>query len=483
MSLGADVGLIGLAVMGQNLVLNLADNGFSVAVYNRTWSTTEDFVSSTTSGQDVRAAATLDEMVSSLERPRRIIVLVKAGAAVDAVLDDLVPLLDPGDIVIDGGNSLYTDTTRRLETSRGAGVHYVGAGVSGGEDGARHGPSIMPGGSADAWPHIAEMLQTIAAKAGPGLDEPCCDWIGPEGSGHFVKMIHNGIEYGDMQVLAEAYATMRAMGLAPADMADRFAEWNQGRLQSYLVEITADILAATDIDGTPMIDVILDAAGQKGTGKWTAISAMELGQPMMLVTEAVGARMLSSFVELRARSAELFHSQPPTIGAGLAADTVADAVYAAKLVSYAQGFMLLADASATHGWNLDPGVIARLWRGGCIIRAAFLDDIAAAYDQDPELENLLFDGFFTDAMTQAADGLRTTVLSAIEAGVPVPAFASALTFYDGLRTSRGSASLIQAQRDYFGAHTYERVDHPRGQFFHTDWAGTGGGATSGSYTL
>ncbi len=460
MGAGADVGLIGLAVMGQNLVLNLADHGYSVSVYNRTTSTTEEFVDRTSTDQDVRGTETLEELVGALALPRKIILLVKAGPVVDAVIDDLLPLLDEGDIVIDGGNSLHTDTARRLEALEHHGVRYVGSGVSGGEEGARHGPSIMPGGSADAWPHIQEMLQAIAAKAGPVGDEPCCDWIGPGGSGHYVKMIHNGIEYGDMQVLAEAYVTMRAMGMAPAEMADTFAEWNQGRLRSYLIEITAEILAATEEDGAPMIDVILDAAGQKGTGKWTVISAMELGQPMMLVAEAVGARMVSSFVDTRARAEDLLAGPPAPLDPGLTADDIADAVYAAKLISYAQGFMVLADASKTHHWDLDLASIARMWRAGCIIRAAFLDDIAQAYTRDKGLENLLFDEFFVEAINGAIGGLRKTVVAAAAAGVPIPACASALTFYDGFRTARGSAGLIQAQRDYFGAHTYERVDAP-----------------------
>ena len=478
----ADVGLIGLAVMGQNLVLNLADHGYSVAVYNRTTSTTTDFVARTAPDQDVRGTETLEALVGMLSLPRKIILLVKAGPVVDAVIDELVPLLDDGDILIDGGNSLHTDTTRRLERLEARGVRYVGSGVSGGEEGARHGPSIMPGGSADAWPHLREMLQAISAKAGSRVDEPCCDWIGPGGSGHYVKMIHNGIEYGDMQVLAEAYVTMRAMGMAPAEMAEVFTRWNEGRLRSYLVEITAAILAATDNDGTPMIDVILDAAGQKGTGKWTVISAMELGQPMMLVAEAVGARMVSSFVDTRARAEGLLSGSTARLNPDLTADDLADAVYAAKMISYAQGFMVLADASKTHGWDLDLASIARMWRAGCIIRAAFLDDIAQAYTRDNTLENLMFDEFFVEAINGAIGGLRRTVVAAAAAGLPIPACASALAFYDGFRTARGSASLIQAQRDYFGAHTYERVDAPRGEWFHTDWAGTGGAATSGSYS-
>ncbi len=478
----ADVGLIGLAVMGQNLVLNLADHGYSVAVYNRTIATTEAFVVQASETQRIIGSNSLAELVDLLERPRKIILLVKAGAVVDTVIDDLVPLLDDGDIIIDGGNSLYTDTARRFESLTTKNIRYIGSGVSGGEEGARNGPSIMPGGSAEAWPLVKEMLQAISAKAGPGLDEPCCDWIGPAGSGHYVKMIHNGIEYGDMQVLAEAYLVMSAMGIAPAEQAETFAGWNEGRLRSYLVEITAEIMAATDEDGSPMIDLILDAAGQKGTGKWTVISAMELGQPMMLVAEAVGARMVSSFVDTRERAEPLLAGPTATLADALTVDDVADAVYAAKLISYAQGFMVLEDVSATHEWNLDLASIAGLWRAGCIIRAAFLDDIVDAYRREPDLENLLFDEFFVDAINGAIVGLRKTVAAAISAGIPVPAYASALTFYDGFRTARGSANLIQAQRDYFGAHTYERVDRPRGEWFHTDWAGTGGSATSGSYS-
>ncbi len=478
----ADAGLIGLAVMGQNLVLNLADNGYSIAVYNRTTATTEEFVARATDDQDVRGTETIEEFVAALSRPRKIILLVKAGEVVDKVIDQLLPHLEADDIVIDGGNSLFTDTQRRFEALAEQGIRYIGSGVSGGEEGARNGPSIMPGGSADAWPEVRDMLQAISAKAGPNDDEPCCDWIGPGGSGHYVKMIHNGIEYGDMQVLAEAYLALSALGNSPAEMATIFDGWNQGRLRSYLVEITAEIMAATDDDGTPMIDVILDAAGQKGTGKWTVISAMQLGQPMMLVAEAVGARMVSSFVDVRKRAAELLLG-PESVGLGdLSVADVADAVYAAKLISYAQGFMVLADASAENEWGLDLASIARMWRGGCIIRAAFLDDIAEAYGRDANLVNLLFDPFFVDAVNASIPGLRKTVLAAAGAGIPVPAYASALTFFDGFRTARGSANLIQAQRDYFGAHTYERLDKPRGEWFHTDWAGTGGAATSGSYS-
>ncbi len=481
---GRDVGLVGLAVMGQNLVLNLAEHGYRVSVYNRTTETTDEFVARQEFGDHIVGYETIEQMVASLSRPRRIILLVKAGVVVDKVIESLTPFLDDGDIIIDGGNSLYTDSTRRQTALADHGIHFVGAGVSGGEEGARNGPSIMPGGASQAWPHIKDMLQAISAKAGPGQDEPCCDWVGPEGAGHYVKMIHNGIEYGDMQVLAEAYALMSAQGQSNSEMATTFDQWNQGRLKSYLVEITSEILAHTDDDGVSTIDVILDAAGQKGTGKWTVISAMELGQPMMLVAEAVGARMVSSFVETRAQAQQLLPG--PTDGAGsdleLTLDDIGDAIYAAKLISYAQGFMTLDAASSEFEWNLDLGSVAKLWRAGCIIRAVFLDDIARAYAEQPDLENLLFDPFFVDALSSAVGGLRRTVVAATAAGLAVPAYASALTFYDGFRTARGSANLIQAQRDYFGAHTYERLDKPRGEWFHTDWVGSGGAAVSGSYS-
>ncbi len=481
---GRDVGLVGLAVMGQNLVLNLAEHGYRVSVYNRTTETTDEFVARQEFGDNIVGCETIEQLVASLSRPRRIILLVKAGVVVDKVIESIAPFLDAGDIIIDGGNSLYTDSTRRQTSLATSGIHFIGAGVSGGEEGARNGPSIMPGGASEAWPHVKEMLQAIAAKAGPNEDEPCCDWVGPEGAGHYVKMIHNGIEYGDMQVLAEAYAIMSALGRSNAEMAETFAIWNQGRLKSYLVEITSEILAQTDDAGVSIIDVILDAAGQKGTGKWTVISAMELGQPMLLVAEAVGARMVSSFVETRARAADLLSRPNNAPGSELALtlDDIGDAIYAAKLISYAQGFMTLNAASDEFEWNLDLGSTAKLWRAGCIIRAVFLDDIARAYAEQPDLENLLFDPFFVDALSSAVAGLRRTVVAATAAGLAVPAYASALTFYDGFRTARGSANLIQAQRDYFGAHTYERLDKPRGEWFHTDWVGSGGAAVSGSYS-
>ena len=477
----ANIGMIGLAVMGQNLALNMADHGYTVAVYNRTTQTMTDFVASADEGQNLVPAETLEEMVSVLERPRKVMLMVKAGPVVDKVIDSLIPLLEEGDIIIDGGNSLYTDTEVRVERLAEAGLLFVGAGVSGGEVGARFGPSIMPGGAVEAWPEISELFQAIAAKAGPE-QEPCSSWVGSRGAGHFVKMVHNGIEYGDMQVLSEATALLRGLGESPQQISEIFRTWNGGRLESYLVEISADILAAVDEDGTtPMVDVVLDAAGQKGTGKWTVISAMELGEPMMLVAEAVGARIVSSFVEMRAKAETILTASVEDID-GITADDVEAAVYAAKLISYTQGFMMMGDASTELEMDLDLAAIARLWRAGCIIRARFLDDIADAYGANPQLENLLFDDDFAPAIIEAEVGLRKTVVAAAKAGVAIPTLASALTFYDGIRKARGTASLIQAQRDYFGAHTYERVDRPRGEFFHTDWAGTGGTATSGSYS-
>ena len=377
-------------------------------------------------------------------------------------------MLDDGDIIIDGGNSLYTDTIRRTAAAEAVGLRYVGAGVSGGEEGARHGPSIMPGGSVDAWPEVAGMLQAIAARTPEGL--PCCDWVGPDGAGHYVKMVHNGIEYGDMQLIAEAYHLLRSgLGLTHPDMAAIFREWNTGVLDSYLVAITADILDVTDEDG-PRVERILDAAGQKGTGKWTVISSMDLGAPATLVAEAVHARVVSAFPEQRAAAAELLIGPEPAIadGDGFVA-AVHDALYASKIVSYAQGFSLIAAAAAEHGWDLDLGRIAQLWRNGCIVRARFLDDITAAFGRDPGLPSLLLDDFFADALARCQDGWRRVVAAAVTAGIPVPAYASALGFYDAYRSRRLPANLIQAQRDYFGAHTYERIDRPRGSFFHTIW--------------
>ncbi len=474
----ADIGLVGLAVMGQNLVLNMADHGFTVAAHNRTTEVLDAFLEGPAKGASVVGARSLEELVGMLRPPRRVMLMVKAGSPVDAVIGQLVPLLEAGDIVIDGGNSLYTDSERRVRELAEHGLHFVGAGVSGGEEGARHGPSIMPGGATEAWPAVRDVLQSIAARAPDGT--PCCDWVGPGGSGHYVKMVHNGIEYGDMEVLAEAYAVMRADGRPHTEMADAFSAWDAGVLDSFLVEITADILRHVDPDtGQPLVEVILDTAGQKGTGKWTVISAMDLGQPVSLVSEAVIARVVSAFKDQRVHAAEVLRG--PSGAPGVEPDDLRDAVYASKIVSYAQGFMLLRAASEEHGWDLDLGLVASLWRAGCIIRAAFLDDITKAFRDDPGLASLLVDPFFIEAVDRAQAGWRRTVTGAVNAGVPVPAYGSALNFYDAYRSARLPANLIQAQRDYFGAHTYERVDKPRGQVFHTDWTGHGGATTAGSY--
>jgi 6-phosphogluconate dehydrogenase len=472
----ADIGVVGLAVMGQNLVLNLADHGHRVAVFNRTGSVTEEFVAR--APDDVVGTGSLEELVDALATPRVVLLMVRAGGAVDAVLDQLGPLLDPGDVVIDGGNSHFEDTSRRGAALDAAGIRFVGAGISGGEEGARHGPSIMPGGDRSAWDVVGPVLQSIAAVDDDG--RPCCDWLGPGGSGHYVKMVHNGIEYGDMAVIAEAYGLMRAMGMGHNEMAEVFDAWNDGPLDSFLVGITADILRTRDTDGSPLVEKILDAAGQKGTGKWTAISSLELGMPVTLVAEAVYARIVSALVDARHATAAVLGPDPVGVPA-VSVDDLHDALYASKIVSYAQGFLLLAAASSEFGWELDLGRVASLWREGCIIRAAFLDDITAAYARDPSLDSLLVDEFFAAALGAAAPGWRRVVAEAALAGVPTPAYASALAFFDGFRSERTTANLIQAQRDYFGAHTYERVDRPRGETFHTDWTGSGGPTTSTSY--
>ncbi len=467
----ADIGLIGLAVMGQNLVLNMADRGFRVAVFNRTTSKVDDFVGGPAAGKDVVGAHSLESLVAELAVPRLVMVMVKAGDPVDAVVDQLVPLLEPGDVIIDGGNSNFEDTIRRTAVLEEAGLRFVGAGVSGGEEGARTGPSIMPGGTESAWPVVRHLLQSIAAEAD---GEPCCDWVGGDGSGHYVKMVHNGIEYGDMQVIAEAYHVMSAgLAMTPAEMSPVFAEWDQGKLDSYLVEITADILAATDHDGRPMVDVILDAASQKGTGKWTVDSSLDLGIPVTLMAEAVYARLLSAMVEQRQTAAAALGEPPHTLAdpAGEVLSDLRNALYASKIVSYTQGFMLIRAAAAEHGWNLDLGSIAAMWRAGCIIRSRFLADITEAFRRDDDLESLLLDDYFRAEVAAAEPGWRRTVQRAVAAAIPVPAYSAALAFYDGYRTARLPANLIQAQRDYFGAHTFERVDAPRGETFHHDWSG------------
>lgn len=477
-----ELGLIGLAVMGQNLALNMADHGFRVAVYNRTIAKVDEFLRKEARGTGIAGAHSLEQLVSLLQRPRRVMLMVKAGPPVDEFIRTLIPLLEPGDIIIDGGNSNFEDTIRRTAEVEAQGMLYVGMGVSGGELGARHGPSLMPGGSPAAWPHIRPIFQAIAAKVDDG--SPCCDWVGENGAGHFVKMVHNGIEYGDMQLISEAYHLLKDLaGLSYPEMQQTFAAWNRGKLDSYLIEITRDILGYLDEDGTPLLEKILDSAGQKGTGRWTVNAALENGVPLTLIAEAVLARSLSALKDERVQASRVLKG-PSIAFAGDRAALVQDihqALYAAKIVSYAQGFMLMQAAAQQYGWRLNYGGIALLWRGGCIIRSAFLGKIQEAYATEPALSNLLLAPYFRAEVDQAQAAWRRVVALAVQSGLPVPAMSSALSFFDGYRLERLPANLIQAQRDYFGAHTYERVDRPRGQFFHTDWTGLGGDATAGSY--
>ena len=478
----ADIGLIGLAVMGQNLVLNMDDHGFTVAVFNRTTSKVTDFINNEAAGTKVIGTMSLEELVDALKRPRRVMLMVKAGAPVDIVIGNLLPLLEPGDIIIDGGNSNFEDTNRRTRELEKKGFLFIGTGVSGGEEGARFGPSIMPGGSAEAWPHVKDILQSIAAKVADGT--PCCDWVGPDGAGHFVKMVHNGIEYGDMQLIAESYHLLKSvLGLSYEEMSAVFAEWNQGVLDSYLIEITTNILAFKDDQGNPLAEKILDTAGQKGTGRWTAINALNLGIPLTLIAEAVLARSLSALKEERVEASKLLSGPVEEFDGDRKAfiDDIRQALYASKIVSYAQGYMMMRSAGQEFGWDLNYGGIALMWREGCIIRSAFLGKIEEAYRQDSNLSNLLLSPYFKNEVEQAQSAWRRVVAKAVLHGIPVPAMSSALSFYDGYRHERLPANMIQAQRDYFGAHTYERIDQPRGEFFHTDWTGMGGDITSSSY--
>jgi 6-phosphogluconate dehydrogenase len=482
----ADIGLMGLAVMGQNLVLNMADHGFTVAVYNRTHSVVDDFVHGRAKGMSIIGTHSLEELAGLLKRPRRVMMLVKAGQPVDDFIEKLIPLLEPGDIIIDGGNSNFEDSMRHASYVESKGLLYVGAGVSGGEEGARHGPSIMPGGSARAWPAIKPIFQAVAAKV-PESDphgEACCDWVGPSGSGHFVKMVHNGIEYGDMQIIAEAYQLMKdGLALSNDEMSGVFERWNKQYLESYLIEIARDILAFRDEKGEAVLDYILDSAGQKGTGKWTVVSALDEGTPLTLIGEAVFARFLSALVDERQEAAEVLGGgyERLTVDRETFLADLEQAVYAAKIVSYAQGFMLMEAAGRAYGWELNLGGIALMWRGGCVIRAAFLDSIRDAFVADPRLKHLMLAPFFRDALLRALPSWRRAVAAAVQIGVPVPALSSALAFLEGYRSGRLPANLIQAQRDYFGAHTYERTDAPRGQFFHTNWTGRGGDVTARTY--
>jgi 6-phosphogluconate dehydrogenase len=478
-----DIGLIGLAVMGQNLVLNMTDHGFKVAVFNRTTSKVDEFLAHEAKGTSVEGARSVAELCAKLRRPRRVMIMVKAGDVVDQTIDQIVPHLEKGDIIIDGGNSLFTDSNRRTKDLAEKGILFIGTGVSGGEEGARFGPSIMPGGNPAAWPHVKDIFQSIAAKVEDGT--PCCDWVGQDGAGHYVKMVHNGIEYGDIQLICEAYQLLKdGLGYTPDQLAEVFAEWNKGELDSYLIEITATIFAKKDEDGQPLIDKILDTAGQKGTGKWTAISALDLGQPVTLIGESVFARCLSALKDERVNASKVLDGPKKMLTISEQKEFIEDvrrALYCSKMVSYAQGYMLLRAIEKDQNWNLNMGGIALMWRGGCIIRSAFLGNIKAAFDKNPNLENLLLDDFFSGALNKYGWSWRKAVIHAIEIGVPMPAFSTALAFYDGFRTDRLPANLLQAQRDFFGAHTYERVDKPRGEFFHTNWTGHGGRVSSSTY--
>jgi 6-phosphogluconate dehydrogenase len=480
----ADIAVIGLAVMGQNLILNMNDHGFTVAAFNRTVSKVDDFLNHEAKGTRIVGAHSLEEMVGLLKRPRRVMLMVKAGQAVDQFIELLIPHLEPGDIIIDGGNSLFEDTMRRTKYLESKGLLYIGTGVSGGEEGARRGPSIMPGGSPAAWPHVKPIFQAIAAKVEDG--SPCCDWVGENGAGHFVKMVHNGIEYGDMQLICEAYQLMKAgLGMTADEMHQVFSRWNEGELNSYLVEITRDILAYKDTDGQPLVDKILDTAGQKGTGKWTVMSSQELGIPITLIAEAVYARCVSAMKDQRTAASKKLKGPRPAISGDRQKfiEGIRQALYASKIVSYAQGYMLMRAAAQQYGWNLNYGGIALMWRGGCIIRSVFLGKIKEAFDKNPKLANLMLDPFFKQAIKDSHRSWRNVVATAVKKGIPVPAISSALAFFDGFRSAVLPANLLQAQRDYFGAHTYERVDQPRGQFFHTNWTGRGGTTASSTYTV
>ena len=479
----SDIGLVGLAVMGENLVLNMESKGFHVSVFNRTVEKVDKFINGRGAGKNFYGAHTLEEFVDSLKAPRRVFLMVKAGQAVDDFIEKLIPLLSPGDIIIDGGNSHFPDTARRTAYVESKGLLYIGTGVSGGEEGALKGPSMMPGGSPAAWPHVKPIFQSICAKVENG--SPCCDWVGEGGAGHFVKMVHNGIEYGDIQLICECYQIMKdILGMTNEEMHETFAEWNKGDLDSYLVEITRDILAKKDEDDKYVLDYILDTAGQKGTGKWTAISALDQGVPLTLIGESVFARCLSAQKEERVAASKILQGPKPVKFTGDRKAFLEDlrkALFAAKVVSYAQGYALMRAAAKEYGWNLNYGGIALMWRGGCIIRSVFLGKIKEAFDKNPDIANILLDPYFSEKLADAQKGWRNVLCTAMQNGVPAPCMTAGLQYYDGYRTNRLPANLLQAQRDYFGAHTYERTDKPRGEFFHTNWTGHGGDTVAGTY--
>jgi 6-phosphogluconate dehydrogenase len=480
----ADIGLIGLAVMGENLVLNMESKGFTVAVYNRTVEKVDHFMAGRGAGKNFIGAHSIEELCASLERPRKVMMLVKAGQAVDDFIEKIIPFLEPGDIIIDGGNSHFPDTIRRTKYVESKGLLFIGTGVSGGEEGALNGPSIMPGGSPAAWPAVKEIFQAISAKVEDG--SACCDWVGEGGAGHFVKMVHNGIEYGDMQIICEAYQMMKEMlGLSADEMHQVFKDWNDAELDSYLIEITRDIMGYKDENGEALVEKILDTAGQKGTGKWTGVAALDLGIPLTLIGESVFARCLSAQKDVRVEASKIL-SGPTEKFAGDKAQLISDlkdALYAAKIISYAQGYNLMMEAAKEYGWNLNYGGIALMWRGGCIIRSIFLADIKKAFDKNPNLTNLLLDPFFQEKVVNAQAGWRRVCATAMMYGIPVPALTTALCYFDGIRSERLPANLLQAQRDYFGAHTYERIDKPRGEYFHTNWTGKGGDTASTTYVV
>ena len=479
----ADIGLIGLAVMGENLVLNMESKGFTVAVFNRTVSKVDDFVNGRGKGKNFIGTHSIEELCRSLKRPRKVMMLVKAGQAVDGFIEQIIPYLEPGDVIIDGGNTHFPDTVRRTSYVESKGLLYIGTGVSGGEEGALNGPSMMPGGSPAAWELVKPVFQSICAKADGA---PCCDWVGENGAGHFVKMVHNGIEYGDMQLICEVYQIMRdLLGMSAPEMHEVFREWNEGELGSYLIEITRDILAYRNAEGEIVVDKILDTDGQKGTGKWTGVAALDLGIPLTLIGESVFARCLSAKKEERITASRQLTGPTPSFDGNKAAfiNDLKNALYASKIVSYAQGYLLMREAAGEYGWNLNYGGIALMWRGGCIIRSVFLGKIKEAFDRDPALTNLLLDPFFKDKVLAAQDSWRRVVSTAIRNGIPAPSMSAGLTYFDGYRTERLPANLLQAQRDYFGAHTYERVDRPRGEFFHTNWTGRGGDTAASTYVV
>ena len=485
----SDIGLVGLAVMGENLILNMESKGFTVTAYNRSYSKVEKFIEGRAAGKNIRGANSIQSLVESLETPRKVMLMVKAGAVVDDFIEQLIPYLDKGDVIIDGGNTHYPDSNRRTEYLATKGILYIGSGVSGGEEGALNGPSIMPGGAKEAWPLVKDIFQSISAKV---ADEngnevvPCCDWVGDAGAGHFVKMVHNGIEYGDMQLICEAYQLMKVvLGLSSDEIQKVFAHWNTTELDSYLIDITKDIFAYKDEDGEALVEKILDTAGQKGTGKWTGVTALDLGVPLTLIADSVFARCISSKKDQRVAASKVI-SGPEINFTGDKAEFIENlrqAVLAAKIVSYAQGYMLMQEAAKEFGWELNYGAIALMWRGGCIIRSAFLGKIKEAYDAEPALENLLLTPYFRDTVASSQAGWRNVIGTAVTNGIPVPCLSSALTYFDGFRTARLPANLLQAQRDYFGAHTYERTDTPRGEFFHTNWTGRGGDTSSTTYDV